>query len=164
MAPKRVQKRAKAKPKAKPKTQPKAHGKRKNKSDCEFKWNSDTEVKHTGPKHEWHRHLRRVHPEAAHTHSAPVGKPRALELKKKEIDAAAPEIGGEEADGPANYFPVMTTREYDGEYCLQNREKIFEAKKTYYGKNRAHCSTSTYDLKDSFKHREKIITTAAAEA
>ena len=73
------------------------------------------------------RHLRSVHPEVSHKPSASVGKPRALELKKKEIDAAAPEVGGEEADGPANYFPVMTTRaNYFREYYRKNRAQCIE--------------------------------------
>ena len=66
------------------------------------------------------------------------GKPSALELEKKEIDVAAPEVGGGEADGSEHGSGSTDAKEQNKERCrvwrLRNREHI----KTYRRKNRAH--------------------------
>ena len=80
------------------------------------------------------------------------GKPSALELEKKEIDVAAPEVGGVEADGSergsGSTDAKERKKEREREYCWRNRERRKEQSrvwrlmspahgKAYYRKNRA---------------------------
>ena len=63
------------------------------------------------------------------------GKPSALELEKKEIDVAAPEVGGVEADGSERGSGSTAAKKRTNERCRAWRLRNKEHLKAY---NREH--------------------------
>ena len=64
-----------------------------------------------------------------------LGKPSALELEKKEIDVAAPEVGGVEADGSERGSGSTDAKKRTNERCRAWRLRNSEHLKAY---NRQH--------------------------
>ena len=68
------------------------------------------------------------------------GKPSALELEKKEIDVAAPEVGGVEADGSERGTGSTDAKERKKEYNrvwqLKNKERKNESRRMWRLRNK----------------------------